>query len=178
MAFTKYDAILERVRELLEDGLGSYRAISASRFTGNAPEGQGPEAQARFGALAQKPIEASITAVERHPQRLTIVGNVQIERFRMEVRVVRTLPTDTSVDDDLRDDAKALAVEDADVIKQSLEWPGNLTTTAGGTSTDCKALIYEDSRVRAMIDPKSGGASRLVTIHNFLGTAISRPATS
>lgn len=177
MAYTKYDAILERVRELLEDGYGSIRAISSSRFQGGLHDGLPNETLPRLGELSQKPIEASITGVSRHPQRLTIVGDVQIERFTLEVRVVRALATPTQVNDALRDDVKALAVEDSDVIKQALEWPANLTSTQGGTTTDCKALIFDNSRPRVRVN-KTGAAMFVDTIHTFTGTAVSRPATS
>jgi hypothetical protein len=177
VAYTKYDTILERVREILEDGYGSVRAINAGRFSGELYEGLPRETQTRLGILSQKPIEASIVEVQRHPQALVVTGSVQIERFILEVRVVRTLETLATVDDNTRDDCKALAAEDSDAIKQALEWPPNLATTQGGTATDCKALIHERSSVRLTTGPQ-GGAATLTTIHRFVGTALSRPAVA
>lgn len=176
MAYAKYDTILERVRELLEDGYGAVRAVNANRFTGDLYEGLPRETQTRLGVLSQKPVEASIVEVSRHPQALTITGSVQIERFTLEVRVIRTLETLAQVDDGTRDDVKALAAEDSDAIKQALEWPPNLRTLQDGTATDCKGLIHDRSSVRLVQGPQ-GGAATLTTIHRFIGTALSRPAT-
>lgn len=177
MAYAKYDAILERVRELLEDGLGSIRTITSTRFRGGLHDGLPHETQTRLGVEAQKPIEATIVESGPHPQRLVITGTVQIERFVLEIKVVRTLATESQLTDSLRDDVKALAAEDGNAICQVLEWPPNLATTAGGTSTDCKALIHEKSSAR-YVPGKAGGAIALVTVHRFVGTALSRPAAA
>jgi hypothetical protein len=176
MVYLKGDAILTRIRELVEDGLGSYRAISASRFTGGLHDTQPAATQARLGILAQKPAEASITAVRRHPQRLVTGGSVQVHLIEVEIKIVRTVEIAGTVDDDLRDDVKGLAAEDADALSQVLEWPGNLATTSGGTSTDLKSLLHQDSRARLV--GTAGEALRLETVHRFTGTALSRPATS
>jgi hypothetical protein len=146
------------------------------RFQGGLAEGLPHATQTRLGMYSQKPIEASIVP-GKHPQRLTIVGDVQIERFALDVRVVRTLDTATQVDDDLRDDAKAFAAEDQSAIQQALEWPPNLATTSGGTATDCKSLIYDRTRAQ-IITNKAGEAKAIASVHSFTGTAISRPATT
>jgi hypothetical protein len=177
VAYTKYDTILERVRELLEDGAGSVRAISASRFQGGLFEGLPNETYQRLGILSQKPIEASIVDIVPHPQRLVITGSMQIERFVLEVRVVRVFETVHQIDDDLRDDVKALCAEDQSAITQALEWPPNLATTQGGTSTDCIGLVHERSTPRLRATPQ-GAATAIVTAHRFVGTARSRPAIS
>lgn len=177
MAYAKYDEILERVRELLESELGSVRKIAAARFQGGLAEGLPRETQTRLGVLSQKPIEASIVDVMPHPQRLVITGDVQLERFVLEVKVVRALEIATQVNDALRDDVKALAAEDASAITQLLEWPPNLATTAGGETTDCIGLVHERSSPRYVANGQ-GAAVALVTAHRFVGTAVSRPATT
>jgi hypothetical protein len=176
MAYLKGDAILTRIRELIEDGAGSYRAISASRFTGGLHDTQTPATQQRLGVLAQKPAEASITNVSRHPQRLVTGGSVQVHLIEVTIKIVRTVDVAGTVDDDLRDDIKGLAAEDSDALSQALEWPGNLATTSGGTATDLKSLMHQSSRGRLV--GVAGEALRLETVHVFTGTALSRPATS
>lgn len=176
MAYIKTAEILTRIRELLQDGYGSVRTINASRFQGGLHAGQTPDHQARLGILSQLPCEASITKTLRHPQRLVITGSVQIELLEIQVNVVRTVAIDGQVTDSVRDAAKALAAEDADAIKQVLEWPPNLTLTNAGAATDLKGMSYQGSDHRFL--GAAGKAMRLDTIHRFHATCLSRPATS
>lgn len=176
MAYIKTDAILTRIRELVEGGYGSLRAITSTRFSGGLHEGQDPTHHARLGILAQKPSEASITKVLPHPQRLVVGGSVQIHLLEIEVRIVRTVAIDGQVDDSIRDAAKALAAQDADALAQVLEWPGNLVSTQAGATTDLKGLFHMGSR--HTLKGTAGEAMRLDTVHTFSGTALSRPATS
>lgn len=178
MAYLKADEIYERVRELVEDGLGSVRTAAAARFTGDLPDGLTDEEQARRGVVGAR-VEPRIVEVRRHPQRLVITGDVQYHLVVLEVRVVRTLATEQDVDDGLRDDVHALALQDASVLSQVLEWPGNLRQTAGGEDTDLLSLMHQRSTMpRARVTGSAGKATAIETIHRFEGTALSRPAAA
>ena len=71
------------------------------------------------------------------------------------------------------------AVEDADVVRQALEYPGNVAQTIAGADTDlCSGLLlYVRSRV-AVSGATDDGAQRVATIHEFTAKAISRPEVS
>lgn len=176
MAYLKATEILTRARELVEKGLGSFRAIDPDRFTGSLHEGVPEEEATKLGLLDAKPAEVSIGAVRPHPQRLTRVGNINYKLIDLQVRVVRTLPITGQVDDETRDAIKALAAEDADALDQVFGWPANLATTQAGDSTDWKGTTYAGSAARLV--GVAGNSMRFDTVHRFTCTAVTRPATS
>lgn len=177
MAYIAADAILQRLRELLQDGGGSIRAISSARLAGNLPPGLSPEEQRRRGCDTSKPIEVSLDGVLPHPNRLTSSGSVQIHTVPVTVRVVRTLAVSEQVDDTLRDDVRALAIEDSSAIQDVLSWPNNLATTdVGAISTGIKGADFVESRAR--VQGVVGAAMDVTTEHRFNLTVVSTPATS
>lgn len=176
MAYIKTTAILTRLREVAEEALGSVRTIDQDRFTGGLHDGLVAQEQAKLGTLSKKPVEATITAVRPHPQRLVITGSVQIVELDVSIKVVRAINIDGQVDNETRDAVKGVAAEDADVLCQALEWPANLATTLDGTSTDLKGLKWVQSA--AVVTGVAGSAMTLTTTHTFRGTALSRPATT
>lgn len=176
MAYTKTAEILTRIRELLQDGYGSVRTITSTRFQGGLHDGQDPNHQARLGVLTQLPAEASIVRTLPHPQRLVTTSSVQIELLEIAVKVVRTLAIDGQVTDSIRDAVQASAAEDASAIAQVLEWPPNLEQTNAGAATDAKGARYQGSDHRW--SGNAGKAMRLESTHRFLLTALSRPATA
>lgn len=178
MAYLKARAIVQRLRELVQDGAGGIRPIDAARFQGGLHEGFVPEEQARLGILDELPAEPRIVRTFAHPQRLTVVGNVQLVGVDVEVRIVRTVAIDGQVDDEIRDDISALAMEDASALRQVYEWPGNLSTTSSGEATDLISLVYVDSAARLVPEGGAGAAMRLETVHRFTGTAVERPTAA
>jgi Cu/Ag efflux protein CusF len=66
-----------------------------------------------------------------------------------------------------------------DVIRQALEYPGNLTATAASAATDLVSGMLEhvtsDLGIVRKIDD---GAQKLESKHQFKGWLISRPAVS
>lgn len=175
MANVAYDAIKERLRELVENNAGTVRTIG-SRFQGDLPPGLNASEERRRGVLSLAPAEVSLKRAKAHPQRIARMGNVQVHLIDAEVRVVRTLSVAEHVDDDLRDDVEALALLDGDVLTQCFEIPANLHTTAGGTSTGLIGCNFIES-VPAYRGKTEGEASDLVTIHRFELTAKSAPAS-
>ena len=175
MGYLKTSAILTRVREVLEDGAGTLRVIS-ERFLGDLPEGLSEVEQMRRG-LVKARVETSISSISRSPTSPPITGNFLIYEIGVDVRVVRTVTTLEQLSDDDRDSLMALAAEDADVVRQALEYPGNLTQTSAGVDTQLASgmLNFKSSRIRVSraVDE---GAQRVETIHNFSGFAYARPA--
>lgn len=176
MAYIKATAIVTRVREIVDEGLGSARTLAASRFGPGAHEGTDDQHLSFAGRASAKPAEVAIVAVRPHPQRLAITGSVQIHLIDIEIRVVRTLDFEARIGDGVRAAIRALAVEDASVLTQALEWPPNLATTSGGESTDLQGVTYAGSR--NPIVGLEGTAMRIDTVHHFVGTALSRPAAA
>ena len=168
------DAIYERLRELVEDGAGSVRVIT-SRFGGDLPTGLEVNEEQKRGIATLAPAEVNVTAMRKHPQRVARLGTVQIHLLDVSIRVVRTLSPSEHVDDELRDNLKALAILDGNFLEQVMEIPANLHTTAGSTSTGLIGGEYIDS-VPAYRGKAAAEASSLVTIHRFTFTATSAPA--
>lgn len=176
MAYGQFSAILTAVREVLDDGGGSLRTISAGRFTSDLTEGLSDEEQRRRGVRSDKPFRVAFTRMERHPASPPITGNLIMYAVEMEVVVSRTVGPLEQVDLDAMATLRALAFEDADVIRQALCTPPNLAETAASVSTDLAgdSLQYENTRLRVVGDA-DGGAQHLETIHTLSGVVISRP---
>ena len=178
MAYIKANAILTRIREVLEDGQGSLRSISSTRFAGDLPEGLDPTEDARRAISAPR-IEAKITGISRHSQSPPVTGNMLLYSVAIEVRVVRTVTRTEQLTDDDRVTLQALAAEDTDVVRQALEWPGNLTQTEAAVTTDLASGLLRYASTKDMVrGAVNGGAQTMETVHSFTGVVISRPATT
>lgn len=171
-------AILTRIREVLLDGAGDLRTISATRFEGDLPEGLSESAQMMRGAVKAR-VEASVSSIERHPQSPPSNGSVMLYVVGVEVRAVRTVLRIEQLVDADRDTLRALCIEDADIIRQALEYPRNLTATTAGTATGIVSglLRYAGSETRTSrgIDQ---GTQILSTIHSFTGSVKVTPETA
>lgn len=178
MAYIPATAILTRIREVIEDQEGALRTIDECRFTGDMHDGLSPLEQSRRGMLSRAPAEASITRLRPHPQQLTITCGVNLVLADVQIKIVRTLGPAEQVDDALRDQAKALASEDAIALRQALEWPPNLQATRAGVATDIGHMTWVDSRPVLGPIGTSVQALRLTTIHTFEATVTSRPAVA
>lgn len=177
MALIAADAILTRIREACEDGVGSIRVIASTRYYGGAAFDLDDSEESLRG-MERPRVEARIGQVRRHTSTPSITSNLALYELDVVVRVVRHLAPDHKLDDDLRDDVKALALEDADVLNQALTWPGNLTTTTGGTATGLiSGMLRYASSDPPIIAQLSTGA-RIVTEHRFTGIAQVAPAVS
>lgn len=177
MAYIAADKIITRLRELLQDGDGSIRAIANARFSGGLTPGLPEEEARRRGLPTEKPIEIELHGPIPHPQRLTIVGDVQIHHVDAYISVVRTVTVGDQVDDALRDTIRAQAVIDGGAIEQALEWPGNLALTEASEATGMIGARYLGP-VRARLRGETGAAMDLTTEHRVRLTVTSSPATS
>jgi hypothetical protein len=108
-----------------------------------------------------------------------VIGNLALYDLELRVRVVRTIDRTMQINDTMRDAAKALAFQDADVLAQALGFPGNLSTTAAATATGIISGLFtyrgSSSSVRGPVDD---GASIIETDHRFTAIARSTPAVS
>lgn len=178
MAHIKSQAILTRIREVLDDSAGDLRTIAYDRFAGDLPEGLDPSA-IQFRAVTSARVEARITGKRVSPASPPALGNLRIYELDVEVKVIRLVETADQLDDAERDALNALAAEDGDIIAQALGYPGNLTATEAGEPTDLVSgmLVYESDSTS--VDGRiSEGAQTLTTTHLFRGHAIARPATA
>lgn len=178
MAYLKSAAILTRLREVIEQSAGALRTVPDDRFLGDMPEGLDITEEMRR-ALEAPRVSAHVRAMGRDPASPPLVGNVQLEKLSVEVRVIRTLTTLEQISETDNDVLQAAAMTDSDVLRQAIEYPGNLSTTTAGTATDIVSglLVFSGSRfetTRAVND----GAQRFESIHTFTGIAISRPAVT
>ena len=168
MANADFDAILTRIREVIEDGSGTLRVISSARFQGQLPSNLN-ESEASLRAMDKPVVEARTGTISRHPASPPIFGNLSLLNVEFVVMVIRHLSPDHKLDDDLRDDIKALAANDADHLMQALTFPGNLTQTTGSVATNLvSGLLTYDSSDEAEIVQEDVGA-RIVTEHRFAG---------
>lgn len=177
MAYVAADAIVQRLRELVQDGGGTYRAIAAARFTGGLLQGMELDEARRRGLYTEKPVEIRLDSLSPHPQRLTDAGSIQIHLVGVTIRVVRTLAVSEQVDDALLDDVRALAIEDGSALADVMSWPNNLkTTTLGSVATGIKGAQYRGSTAR--VSGTVGETMDIATEHRFDLTVTSTPATS
>lgn len=178
MAYLAAGAIQTRLREVLEDAAGSLRTIAAGRLLGDAPEGESDMDRARAAVLGAK-VEALLTSMSPNESSPPTLSNVMFYDLEWRVRVTRLLPRTAQIDDTTRDAIKALAFQDADVLRQALGYPNNLLTTAAGTATGIISGLFtyasSSLSVRGVVDD---GSSIIETDHRFTCIARSTPATS
>lgn len=176
MSYIAAAQILTRIREVLEDSVGTLRTVPTNRFKGDAPEGLSEDAL-RIRAASFARTEASIVAMRPSPSTPPIIGNVLIDEIDVQVKIARTIEPISQIDDDTRVALQALALTDADVVRQALGFPGNLSTTTAGTATDLvSGLLRYISTNEIVIGAVDDGAQTLSSIHLLRGLAISRPA--
>lgn len=175
MAYLKTAAILTRIREVVTAAAGAARTIPAARFDGDLPDGLDPVEDMRR-AMTVPRAEATTTDIRRHPASPPVTGNVLLYDVGVSVRVVRTVTRLEQLSDADRDAIRALAAQDADAVRQALEYPHNLDATTAGTSTGIVSgmCVWESSRA-TVTGRVNDGAQALSTIHNYRLTAIARP---
>lgn len=179
MANIAASAILTRIREVLEDGAGSVRTVSSSRFLGELPDGLSPDAEA-LRAISKPRVEASITGIRRSASTPPIIGSLLIYDVDVDVRVVRVATTLHQLSDDQRVALQALCAEDADIIRQALEWPGNLTSTTAGAATGLVSGILRYVKTGKLTAKRAvnDGAQPYEIVHSFSGAVTVSAATS
>ena len=175
MAYLKTGPMLRRIREVVEDSAGTLRQVPSARFLGEMPEGLDPES-AMAKAIDRPRIEAMITSITPSDSTPPTLSNLRLYDVEVKVKIVRVVTPLEQVSDADRDALMGLAAQDADVVAQALGFPGNLTTTTAGTSTDIVSglLLHRATSVlvRKAIDD---GAQPIETSHTYLARMISRP---
>lgn len=173
MANLDSDAILTRIRAVLETAAGSLRTIGSTAYDGGLYDGQDPNESSRRAAF--RPVtEASITTVERHEASPPWKSSLALYKLGIEVRVVRHVDHTHKSSNALRDDAKALAANDADVLAQALCYLGNITSATTGVVSG--QLQYMGSDVEVSLDDDE--APRIQGTHRFEAVASVTLATS
>jgi hypothetical protein len=170
------DRILTRLRELLQDGLGTIRTIANTRFAGDLPPGLDAREERRRGIVDEKPIDITLSTQRPHPNRITTAGNVQLWYVDATIRIVRTLDLEAQVSDTARDAIEALKTIDGGMIADVLEWPINLALTNAGDATGMKGARYKGGSVQTR--GEAGEAMDIVTTHQVEITVMTSPATS
>lgn len=165
MANIASTAIRKRIREVVDDGAGLARTVSAGRISGDYWEGSAEWAgrgrtltKPRFDIPTFLPVPNTPGAMELGSFQIYVIQPVLVCEYDLGA----VLDTD-----DNRDAARATAEQDADVLRQALGWAGNLTTTAAGTATGILDgyLRYEDGQVQL----EEWEQRRLITRLSFHG---------
>ena len=178
MATIKSAAILTRIREVIEQSAGDLRTVPASRFLGDDQDGLDVSEELRRGLEAPR-VRVALTGMSRNEGTPSVIGNVFLLDLSFEIRVIRTITTLEQISDSDSDALAALALTDADILRQALEYPGNLTQTDAAETTDlCSGMLRYGSSKWRTGGAVNDGAQLLETTHSFTGVAISRPATS
>jgi len=179
MAYGSYANVLTAIREVLDDGTGSLRAIAAGRFTDDLDPSVDEAERQRRGIRSDKPFRVRITGQRRHPASPPILGSVILYEIDVEVTVSRTVATIEQLDADTFSVLEALAWEDADAIRQALCTPPNLESTSASAATGIVGdhLRYIDSRGK-VVPIQGDGAGRYETIHRFSAGLKVAPTTS
>ncbi len=163
-------AILTRVREVLENGAGAVRVITAETYKPGTHAGLDALADS-VGALGKPTIEATITERSRHPSSPPRQSSFTLEAITLEVRVVRGFDGAADLNATARTALNALAPSDGFDIAQALGWPGNMTATEAATPTGLVSGQLQDLGTSvASLEYPSGQNGRLVTTHRFSGT--------
>lgn len=175
MAYIKSQAILTRIREVIDTGAGIARTIDPMRINGDLPEGLDNMEEARRGVEVARH-EAQIVGVSRSSSSPPSLGSLLLYDVAVQIRLIRSVTRHEQISDPDRDVLMAMASEDADVLAQALEFPGNLTATAAATATDLVSgrLRYLSSKV-IVKGSVNAGAQAIETVHQFAGIAIARP---
>lgn len=176
MSYLASDAILDRVKEVLEQSKGSLRTVPLLRFQGNLPPGLTANAELRRALMTPR-VAVAVTGIERSPSTSPVLGNQLLYKITLEIRIVRAVQRNAQLDEDIHRALTAQAMLDADVIRQSVEYPNNLLTTEAGVATGIVSGMLMHLTSRSRVNGQIvGGAQVLETIHAFWGTARSTPA--
>jgi hypothetical protein len=159
-----FTTILTSLRMMLEAGNGDNLEIPATRFDGDLYATLELDEQSRR-ALVSPRIEARITRVTPFPS--SPLEEYPLVRYEIgiEILVVRHGNDAHKLVNATRDDIKALAVQDADVICQALEYKW-----AQATDLVSNRLTYVSSDI-GDFELTDDGSGLISTVHSFTGIA-------
>ncbi len=162
-------AILTRIHEVLDDGAGSVRTVSSTRF--NPDLYTGLEAQAQALRALVKPI-FDVEILHEEPSADTPMDShsMAFKQITVRVTVVRAGTLAEKLTESTRIALKALAYEDADLIKQALLQNQNLTQTTAAAATGLiSGRLREHIGSDHIVDFSGPTSARIVTTHDFYG---------
>ena len=175
MAYVQTQAIITRLREVLESGYGSARTITAGTYVGNVPQGLSESEQKRRALVAAR-VRVNLDVTGRSPNSPPINGDLILYDATVRVTVSRLLARGKQLTPDDYDVVQAAGAADTDVIRQALEYPGNLSTTEAGAPTDIvSGMLRWQSSATNVVGDVDAGAQRLETVHAFSAVLIARP---
>lgn len=169
MSYVAGEALLDRISEVLEQSKGLLRTVPALRFEGDLPPGLSASAEQRR-ALTTPRVFASVTALERSAASSPVLGNQLLYKVSVEVRIVRLVPREAQLDPELHREVAAQAAVDTDVVRQALEFPGNLLETEAGEATGLASGMLIFATARSRFVGKIETAQTLETTHALWGT--------
>lgn len=178
MSYLASDKILTRIKEVLVDSLGTLRNTPAAMYKGNLPDGLEDQEESRRTSTGPH-VEADIVSMERSPSSPPTLSNFYLSNLTIEVRIVRPYLRLQYLNDAARRTLKGMAIMDGDIIRQALEYPGNLSTTLAGDATGIVSglLIYQRSDIE-ILGRQSEGTGTISTVHTFTCTAKSTPTVA
>lgn len=162
-------AIITRVREVLEDGAGNVRALTAGAFGGDSHAAMGALTSS-VGAIKGPQADVIVTARGRHPSSPAEPCSFALVAIDIDIRITRDFDGYRDLNKAARDELQALATTDGFDISQALTWAGNMRATADATPTGLTSGRLKDAgSAIGSIEFTGGQNGRLVTTHRFTG---------
>lgn len=162
MANIDFAAIRARIREVLDDGAGLVRTVSAGRLAGDYWDGADEWAGAartlekpRFDIRSCRITKSTASPLEP--------GSLKIEVLTVEIVCEYNLANAVDTDAN-RDAAIATAEQDADVIEQAFHWLGNLDEATTGI---INGVLSRDGEMQVLETNYEN--RRLRTLHRYRG---------
>lgn len=156
------DVLLTRLRAILQDNAGSVRTVGAGRLSGNLHAALSEGGAGLFAASGAR-AEARIVSASPADGRFIRSSGTALTNITVRIRVVRKLDSNHLLNDEDRDDLKALVAQDSVVLRHALEWSG-----AGGnlsnTSLVSGVLTWQGSEFDDVDGPV------IESTHTFTGT--------
>ena len=173
MAYLRTDRILMRLKEIVEDGLAQYRTITDGYYIGDLPTGLSTSADLRRATEGAR-IHVNMPGLTRAAESPPTNGSLLIYDIAIEIRIIRLLDRGTQLTPNDQYLVQALAGQDADVLRQAIEYSRNTRFLANGDPTGVIGLLWTNTsaQVRGLIDE---GAQTIETIHRFSGKAVTTP---
>ena len=170
MAYGQWSAVIQAIRDVLDDGHGSIRTLATGRLVDDLPEGIAEEELQRRGLGEPAPFRVRVTRVEPSPYSAPINSGTILRDFDVEVTISRTISLPERLSPDDMAALQALCLEDQSAVSQALGSPPNLSQTASGTDTNIAggALRYLGSD-NVVTTSATDEARRLETTHRFTG---------
>jgi hypothetical protein len=182
VSYWSADALVTRMREVIEDSRGTLRTIAANTYSGDLAPGLGLNEEARRGLhvlVDGAPTECRVASVKRSAASPPVIGNIALYDIEVEVRTVYPTTSNVKISDSYRDAVSGLAAKAADVIGQAFGYPGNLLTTQAGTATGLvSGLLSHLGSTYEWRGQANDAGGVLEARHRFKGVAKSAPAVS